>query len=428
MAGNSHCTTKQLLGHALAFMLLLAFGQAAAVETCGSSPVKQQASSNSATIDKNIPDYAAINRVMLLTDDVQRRKQLLDLIGSLASVSRAENPALLPRLYIALAHTEIRLGNPENAASLLKKVSLDSSQAPAALVLLAEATRLSGNVENATSWILNAADLFPQKTEIIEGLLSAAQWQTDHQHALVLLLQAKGLVDTQLNAVTVLLQQSHAPGFMETISIERPDPVLWSLARETFTDSAFALAHRNQTASRAFHECLQAHLEKISTYHEENPTLIRDLGMALQQMERLLPAAKTELSEIEHIFLDTARQLKQCQQNGKDCNELRLARDRDGRLLTNLRNRVQHMEHQRRFLADEKKKLVARWQAEQRDMTVISLALLQQNTENHQIMTGLLQQALGKSKNQWQQLAARVYFQLASVQESMIDLRSSNAP
>lgn len=428
MAGNSHCNTKQLLGHALAFMLLLAFGQAAAVETCGSSPIKEQGTSNSAIREKNILDYAVINRVMLLTDDVQRRKQLLDLIGSLASVPRVENSALLPRLQIALAHTEIRLGKPEKAAVLLKQVSLDSSQAPAALVLLAEATRQSENVEKATSWILNAADLFPQKPDIIEGLLSAAQWQTERQHALVLLLQAKTLVDTQLNAVSLLLHQSHATGFIESVSLENPDPLLWSLAHETFTDPAFALAHRNQTASRALHECLQVHLEKTSTYREENPTLIRDLGMALQQMEILLPAAKTELREIEHIFLDTAKQLKQCQQNGKDCNELRLARDREGRVLTSLRNRVQNMEHQRRFLADEKKKLVARWQAEQHNMAVIGLALLQQNTENHQIMTGLLQQALAKSKAQWQQLAGRVYFQLASVQESMIDLRSSNAP
>ena len=427
MAGNSHCTTKQLLGHASAFMLLLAFGQAVAVETCGVPPVTQQGTSNSTIIDKNILDYAAINRVMLLTDDVQRRKQLLDLIGSLAAVPRVENSALLPRLQIALAHTEIRLGKPEQAAVLLKQVSLDSSQAPAALVLLAEATRQSESVEKATSWILNAADLFPQKPDIIEGLLSAAQWQTEPQHALVLLLQAKSLVDTQLNAVSQLLQQSQATGFIESVSLENPDPVLWSLAHETFTDPAFALAHRNQTVSRAFHECLQAHLEKTSTYREENPTLIRDLGMALQQMEILLPAAKTELREIEHVFLDTARQLKQCQQNGKDCNELRLARDREGRVLTSLRNRVQNMEHQRRFLADEKKKLVARWQAEQHNMSVIGMALLQKNTQNHQIMTGLLQQALEKSERQWQQLAGRVYFQLASVQESMIDLHSSQA-
>lgn len=135
---------------------------------------------------------------------------------------------------------------------------------------------------------------------------------------------------------------------------------------------------------------------------------------------------KNERQKIEAEFLNSARALKHCQQKSSDCDDLRQRRNRQGQELTQMRNRLQIMEQQRRFLMSEQQKLADRWQAEQRDMSALGLAILQKKSESRQIMAELLQKTLEKSRAQWQQLSARVHFQLAATQESLLGEKQGN--
>lgn len=419
MAGN-HLNTKQVLGNASILLLIFALSLARAGTTCESAAPDTDSTAPASAARTDVLEYGEINRAMLQTDDVQRRSQLNDLIARLSSTAHAENDALLPRLQIALAYSEIRLGNTSSAIAILKQVPLESSQAASALVLLGEVTYRTGSTETATSWILHAANLYPQKPEVITGLLNAAEWQKNAYDALPLLLQAKVVVDNQFHLVSDLMQRSRSAGFIESLGLETPDTVLWSFASEALTDPAFVHAKQSHLTSRSATLCLQAHLEKANALRDKNPTLIRDLDLALQDLDVLIPNAQKALIADEASFLDIAHSYKHCHKNGQDCHELRAARDLHGRKLTSLRNRLHNMEQQHRFLEAEQKNISGRWIAEQRAMSALGLELIRQNSENHQVMKELLQQALVKSHAQWQELSANVYFRLANAQNENI--------
>lgn len=420
MAGYSSLKTKHLLGIVAAFSCLLSVDGAFAVEACESLPEPQPAMQTLAYVREGRVDYVAINRILQLTDDAERRQHLRAQISAITAGRQYEATALLPRLQIALAHSELRLGNPEAAVLALRQVPLESAQAASALVLLGEATRLADSTDKAGTWILHAAQLYPHQPETVEGLLLAASWQSSPANALPFLRQAKSLADAQLDAVTTLLQQVNAPDFPNSPVLDKPDAALWSLAHEALTDPAFAMAQQQHRESQAFRDCLQAHMLALAAHRERNPTLIRDLGQALQQLDVLLPVARNELPRMETGFMETAHAFKVCQQGNANCEELQRRRDRQGRELTQLRNRLQIMEQQRRFLTSEQQKLLSRWQAEQKDMAALGMAVMQKKSESRQIMAELLLATLTKSLERWQDLSARVHFRLATTQESLL--------
>jgi hypothetical protein len=426
MDGYPFFKTKQLLALAAFFSFLFTMEDAFSTEACSSLPELQAQAPSAVNLAEGAPDYIAINRILQLTDDAERRHRLRSQIKPVTVGNQTDAMALLPRLHIALAHSELRLGNPAAAVNALRQVPLESSQAASALVLLGEATRLAESADKAHTWILHAAQLYPHQPETVEGLMLAASWQNTPAKARPYLLQAKALASAQLGTVTTLLQRVKAPDFPHSLALNAPDPALWSLANEALTDPAFALAQQSHHQSLAFRDCLQAHMLAQATHRKKNPTLIRDLGQALQQLDALLPAMKNERQKIEAEFLNSARALKHCQQKSSDCDDLRQRRNRQGQELTQMRNRLQIMEQQRRFLMSEQQKLADRWQAEQRDMSALGLAILQKKSESRQIMAELLQKTLEKSRAQWQQLSARVHFQLAATQESLLGEKQGN--
>lgn len=420
MAGHFCFNTKQLLGHALFLSFAFSVGNADAAESCAAFPEVVPDTSSFGTTMRDAPDYIGINRILQLTDDVERRARLKDEISDLKSGRQPEATVLVPRLQIALAYSEIRLGHPAAAMAVLRQVPLESSQAATALVLLGEVTRQEESSAKAGTWILHAAQLYPRQPETIEGLLLAAQWQANDGQALPFLLRAKALVDPQFAAVSALLEQTKAAGFIDSLAMKNPDPLLWSLASEALTDPAFAAAHESHQQSRTFRDCLQGYMGRLAALQEKNPTLIRDLGQALQQLDVLLPAARAELPDIERTYLESARALKQCRGQGSDCPLQQALRDRQGQELTQVRNQLRLMEQQRRFLMTEQQRLLERSQAEQKDMAALGTELLRRSVESRQIMAAVLQQTLEKSRTRWQDLSARVHFQLGSTQERLL--------
>lgn len=422
MDGRFSSMTRQLPG--LLVMLPLAFVAPAATaeHACPTSPADTPA--KYITEQEQEPDYGDINRVLLLTDDVRRRPALRNLLDNISARAFAEKPALTDRLRIALAYTDIRLGNAGAAIALLKTISLDSSQAPEALVLLATAIQQQDPAA-AIPWVLHAADLFPHSPTSVKGLLLAAGWQREHADALPLLVRARYLADQQFEAVTELQGRSTQADFLESLSLASPDPLIWSLTRSALTDTAFSDAHRKHLQARAFSRCLQQHLERSHLIREQNPALLRDLGAALEQLQTLLPDGRASLIEKETTFLQAAQALKNCRHSGETCSDLAIARDQQGRELTRLRNSLRTMEQQQKFLVAEQQRLLQRWQREQQQMTQIGRQLMQQNAENRTIMRELLEAALARSKTQWQELSARSHFELARTQEVLLHKQGS---
>lgn len=417
MAGRWCAPTKRLLGAALFSVLWMGTAPAKAAPACPAGP--SPADATDAQVDHS-PDYGDINRVLFMQDDGQRQQQLRALLRAINKREFTEKAVLVDRLRMALAHTHLRLGDAGAAIAELKSVALDSPQAADALVLLATAVQRQDGNAAATPWIAHAADLFPHAPVTVEGLLLAGGWQTDHAAALPWLTRARDLADAHFAAVAKLQQRAQAPGFLSTLSLDDPDPLVWSLTHTALTDAAFAHAHETEIRARGFRACLQQHLQASRQLREEHPALLSDLGTTLEQLRTLLPAAREALATREADFLQTAQSLRHCRQSGQSCDRLITQRDQQGRELTRLRNSLQTMVQQQRFLAAEQQRLMQRWQHEQEQMTLVGRQLMQQSADNRAIMTALLQTALARSKVTWQDLLARTHFALARAQEGVL--------
>lgn len=421
MDGRFGSVTRVLPGLLVMLSLACRVTSATAEQAC---PATAPSAIPAKYIAEQGPDYGDINRVLLLNDDAQRRTALRHLLRDISTKAFAEKSALTDRLIIALAHTDIRLGNADAAITLLKAISLDSTQAPEALVLLATATR-QRDPASAIPWVLHAADLFPHSPISVEGLLLAAGWQREHADALPLLARARYLADHQFEVVTELQERSTQADFLESLSLAAPDPLTWSLTHTALTDTAFSDAHRKHLQARAFSRCLQQHLEKSRLLRDQNPALLQDLGATLDQLRTMLPAERASVMEKETIFLQTAQALKHCRQAGETCTDMAAARDQQGRELNRLRKSLRTMEQQQTFLTSEQQRLLRHWQKEQQQMTQIGLQLMQQNAENRAIMRELLEAALARSRTQWQELSARAHFELARTQENLLHKQGS---
>lgn len=423
MAGRFSSATKFLLGFTLFTAL---FSGAAPVNAAPACPALSSLRDTAGVGADQGPDYGNINRILLTQDDELRRQQLRALLHSTSKREFAEKPVLVDRLRIALAQTDIRLGNATAAMAQLKSIALDSPQAAEALVLLATAVRLQDGDDDAMRWIAHAADLFPHSPVAVEGLLLAADWQADHAVALPLLAKARKLANQHVAAVSALELRAQTPDFLSELSLANPDPLLWSLAHTALTDTAFALAHDQDSQARAFLDCLQRHLEESLALRDQNPSLLKDLGVTLDQLRTLLPAAGVALAARESEFLQTAQALRHCRQSVQPCDGLAAQRDQQGQELTQLRNSLRIMQQQQRFLAAEQQRLRQRWQKEQEKMTQIGRHLLQQSAESRAIMMTILRSALSRSKATWQDLLARTYFQLGRTQESLLAQEKEN--
>lgn len=421
MAGYCHAPTKRLLG--VAFFAVLSMGTSP-VKAAATCPALSSPADDSRAADAS-PDYGHINRVLLMQDDAQRRQQLRGLLNTISTQEFAEKAVLADRLRIALAHTQLRLGDIGAAIAQLKRVALDSPQAADALVLLATAVQRQDGNAAALPWIAHAADLFPHAPVTTEGLLLAAGWQPDHAAALPWLTRARELAEQHFTAVATLQQRAQAPDFLSTLSLDDPDPLVWSLTHSALTDPAFTHAHETEIQARAFRDCLQQHLQESRQWREQNPALLSDLGSTLEQLRTLLPAAREALATRESEFLQTAQSLRHCRSSGQSCEALSTRRDQQGREVTRLRNSLRTMAQQQRFLAAEQQRLLQRWQKEQEQMTLVGRQLMQQGADSRAIMTALLQTALARSKVTWQDLLARTHYELARAQEGLLEKPSA---
>lgn len=420
MDGYHFFRTRQLAGLVLSLLLTVSVNSANAIESCSALNLNSQDATSGVGEEKDTTSYVYINHILQLTNDVERRSALREQIASLQSSHAVETQALLPRLQIALAHSELRLGNPDAATNALRKVPLASTQAAAALLLMGEAARSTGSLEKANAWIQHAAQLYPHQPETIEGLIRASQWQTNLQEALPLLLQARSLADNQLHTISELVNQSQSAAFVQSLGLEKPNADIWSLTNEALTDPAFALALIDHQKSLSFRNCLQEHMEKLTNHRAKNPSFIHDLGQTVQQLDALLPAARDTLIKEEESYLEAARYLKHCPPENNECQSRIQLHKLQGQELTQARNRFQKMAQQRKFFQSEQKKLQERIRDEQRDMAAIGLALLQKDSVSQKIMVELLQRTLEKSFVRWRELSARAHFELASIQDKLL--------
>jgi len=419
MVGGVSVILKRLIGHMFLSGMLACFASVAiANETCASHEPLPSLPGKS--VDASIR-YADINRILLMPDDSTRRDALADLIDGLSDSTASEAEAMTAHLRMALAHSELRLLNYEAADAALKPIELDNPYAPSALLLLVAVKRQQGNPVDAEKLALHLPEFFPERKEAIQGLLLAAEAQSDPQKKIVLLTQARPLADAGLQRAKALYKEAESANFIHSFSSDQVNSAFWTLAHEALTDPAFIQAETTHQQARRHIECLKSHLVAMHSQREKHPALLSDLNATLQWLDQQLPLEQSGLMSQEKHFLALAADLKSCRANNQDCSALQGRHRISGQELTHLRNRLRNLEQQRDFLARQKQALSVRWLAEQRDMTALGQSLMQQSSEGREVMQRLLRQALEKSRNEWQALTAETYFQLASAQDPRLN-------
>lgn len=419
--GSVSVILKRLIGHvALSAILAGIAGVALANANCARVEPVQAVPDKSVTASI---DYADINRILLMTDDKARRHALEKQIDALSGNTASEAAAMTARLRIALAHSELRLHHYDAAAATLKPVALDNPYAAPALLLLVAVKQQQGKPEDAAKWALHLPEFFPERKEAIQGLLLAAEAQSDAQRKIALLTQARRLAEAGRQRAEALYRAAADANFIQATASEQVSSAFWLLAQEALTDPAFIQAETDQLQARRHIECLKSHLVGMHTQREKHPTLLSDLDATLHWLETQLPQEKSGLSIQEQRFLALAAELKGCRAGKQDCSALQARHRVSGQELTRLRNRLRNLEQQRDFLARQKQALAVRWRAEQQNMATLGQSLMQQNSAGREVMQRLLQQALEKSRSEWQALTADAYLQLASAQDPRLHER-----
>jgi uncharacterized protein YjiS (DUF1127 family) len=368
----------------------------------------------------NSIDYAGLNRLLLVSDQSTRLQQLPAAISALGS--SAEALAVRARLQLALAQTQANADQINAAIATLKIFPLDNSQAPAAIFLLAQLEARAGHKDNGVHWLRQLADLFPDNTLAVRGLLQAAEWNSHAAPAL--LQQATQQADQGLVTAQQWQQRSLEKNFMESVNVETLPSGLWHLARATLISASFSTAESAQNTARQQLQCLVQQQESRLQLQQKNPLLLSDIAVTASSLDVQLKVASAGLAARESQFMASAQAWKACKVKAGDCTTLKTDHDTQGRALTGWRNRVHDLEKKREFLLTEQKALPARWQQEQKNSVAAVILLVEKQGEMRRVMRDLLQETLKTSVQDWEALAATAHYQLALAQDPRVPLDS----
>lgn len=404
---------------ALAFLASSTVWAASTPPTPVKSCVLVAAGSDGVTSSAPAPiDYEALNRLILNADASERLQALPDALDKLRRSPSAEAQAVSARLRLLLAQTQANAGRIDSAIATLKAFPLDSSQAPTALLLLAELEVKNGDTNAAIPWLRHLAELFPDEALAVTALLRAADLSGQRSTAALLLLQqAVKQADSGLAVVQRWQERSKDPHFLDDVNTETLPPSLWRLAHAALTDPVFAAADSTQAEARRQLQCLTAQQDARFRLQQKNPMLLADLAATVSSLDLLLKPARDDLSARENEFLATANAWKGCRAKDSACTALKAQYDAQGRALTGWRNRVRGLEMKRDFLRNEQEALPGRWQQDNVANVAAALNLTEKRGAARAVMKELLQQTLAASLKDWEALTAEAYYRLALAQD-----------
>lgn len=363
-------------------------------------------------------DYEALNRLVLSADANERLQALPDALDKLRRSPTVEAQAVSTRLRLLLAQTQANAGRIDSAIATLKAFPLDSSQAPNALLLLAELEVKNGDSNAAIHWLRHLAELFPDEALAVTALLRAADLSGQRSMAALLLLQqAVKQADIGLAVAQRWQERSKDPYFLDDVNTGALPPSLWRLAHAALTDPVFAAADSTQAETRRQLQCLTAQQDGRFRMQQKNPVLLADLTATVRSLDLLLKPARVDLTVRENEFLASANALKSCRAEGRECATLKTQYDAQGRALTGWRNRVRGLEKKRDFLRHEQEALPGRWQQDNVTNVAAALSLAENRAAARAVMKGLLQQTLAASLKDWETLTAEAYYRLALAQD-----------
>src|SRR5690606_9016549 len=161
--------------------------------------------------------------VPVLSGTNNQEEQLQRAIRDASQLSRTEQHVIINLLRLRLAAVQMQRDDFELGRDTLRQIDTDSPAALQASLLMAESYRLTGQAQEARSWFLRTAHHYPYRTATLDGLISAARDEQQHNPGLSAALYSE--ISRQSQYALDQLNQLHRGGNVDPMTIILPSPL-----------------------------------------------------------------------------------------------------------------------------------------------------------------------------------------------------------
>src|SRR5690606_4121081 len=158
-----------------------------------------------------------------LNDTENQEEQLQRAISEASQLSRTEQHVIINLLRLRLAAVQMQRDDFELGRDTLRQIDAGSPAALQASLLMAESYRLTGQLQEARSWFLRTAHHYPYRTATLDGLISAARDEQQHNPGLSAALYSE--ISRQSQYALDQLNQLHQGGNVDPMTIILPSPL-----------------------------------------------------------------------------------------------------------------------------------------------------------------------------------------------------------
>lgn len=240
--------------------------------------------------------------VPVLSGTNNQEEQLQRAIRDASQLSRTEQHVIINLLRLRLAAVQMHRDDFDRGRDTLRQIDAGSPAALQASLLMAESYRLTGQPQEARSWFLRTAHHYPYRTATLDGLISAARDEQQHNPGLSAALYSE--ISRQSQYALDQLNQLHQGGNVDPMTIILPSPlddeIRQALLRRCLqhpehdllqqTDqlrksitAVLALQQRHQTLARELRTLGQT----LERYQLQRHSLTQRLQVGRQQVESL---------------------------------------------------------------------------------------------------------------------------------------------
>lgn len=218
--------------------------------------------------------------VPVLSGTNNQEEQLQRAIRDASQLSRTEQHVIINLLRLRLAAVQMQRDDFELGRDTLRQIDTDSPAALQASLLMAESYRLTGQPQEARSWFLRTAHHYPYRTATLDGLISAARDEQQHNPGLSAALYSE--ISRQSQYALDQLNQLHRGGNVDPMTIILPSPLDDEIRQALLRR---CLQHPEHDLLQQTHQ-LKKSITAVLSLQQRHQTLAGELSTLGQTLER----------------------------------------------------------------------------------------------------------------------------------------------
>lgn len=330
-----------------------------------------------------------------LNETENQEEQLQRAISEASQLSISEQHVIINLLRLRLAAVQMQRDDFELGRDTLRQIDADSPAALHASLLMAESYRLTGQTQEARSWFLRTAHHYPYRTATLDGLISAARDEQQHNPGLSAALYSE--ISRQSQYALDQLNQLHRGGNVDPMTIILPSPL----------DDEIRQALLRRCLHHPEHDLLQqtSQLRKsisaVLALQQRHHTLARELSTLGQTLERY-QLQRRSLTQRLQVGRQQVESLKEQLLPNDFSDEQMAIRE----AITDLQNQHIRLESQLAFIEQSRKKLPDIAHQLEQQLAALGNKVRTELDNSHGAVTQVLEDAISSYRTELTNLMA----------------------